>query len=152
MPESRADSAIGSKWVAAEDGEEFLPGQRAEVIAAIKPLSPTRPDLVEKPCQGCRVPRHSVIRIVSAQLLVQLLVLVTDRQVSIISAPVVNAANRSSEAILGGFEFDDPVPIPGSCPVMGEAQEVKRSRTIVWRLLLALLCPSPLLHWDCGEA
>ena len=71
----------------------------------------------------------------SAQLLVELLVLFTDRQVSIVSAPVVDAANRSSKAILGGLVFDNPVPIPGSCPVVGEAQEVKRSRTIVWWLI-----------------
>jgi hypothetical protein len=68
----------------------------------------------------------------SAQLLVELLVLFTDRQVPIVSAPVVDAANRSSKAILGGLESDNPVPIFGACPIMGEAQEVKRTRTIVW--------------------
>ena len=138
MSESRTDSANGSHRVTTEDGKEFLPGQRANAIAAIKPPSPSWPDLVEKPCQRSRVPRHSVVRIVSAQLLVELLVLFPDRQVPIVSAPVVDAANRSSKAILGGLEFDDPVPIPGTCPVMGEAQEVKRTRTIVWWLILSL--------------
>jgi hypothetical protein len=67
----------------------------------------------------------------AAQLLVEILVLLTDRQVSIVSAPVVDAANRSCEAIRGGLEFDHPVPIPGACPIMSEAQVIKRSKTIV---------------------
>ena len=122
MLESRADGANGSKRVTAEDGKEFLPGQRAKAIAAVKPLSPTRPDLVEKPCQRSGVPRYAaVVRVVSAQLLVELLVLFINRQMPVVPAPTVDVPNRSAEAVSGGLEFDNPVSIPGTGPVMGEA-------------------------------
>ena len=50
-------------------------------------------------------------------------------------APVVDVPNRSTKAVRGGLEFDNPVPISGACPIMGEAQKVKRPRTIVCWLI-----------------
>lgn len=66
VPESRADRAIGSERVSTKDDKKFLPGQRAEVVAAVKPPPPLLSDLMKKPSQRSRVSRYSLVRIVSA--------------------------------------------------------------------------------------
>ena len=46
-----------------------------------------------------------------------------------ISAPLADAPNRSTEAVRGCFLLDHPVPTPRLCPVVGEAQQVECSPT-----------------------
>ena len=114
----------------AQDDKELFPGQRTEVVAAVEPPPPTMLDLVKEPCLRCRVSRNPVVRIMSAKLLVELLVLCTDREKPIVSAPVVDTANRWCKAIPGGLKLDDPVLIPRTCPEVSESQDVKSPRTI----------------------
>ena len=37
-------------------------------------------------------------------------------------APLANSLQRSAESVLGGLAFDDPSPLPGASPVVGEPQ------------------------------
>jgi hypothetical protein len=49
----------------------------------------------------------------------------------ILLTPLVDVPDGSAEAIGGCLLFDNPVTVPRACPVMGESQEVKSSRTII---------------------
>ena len=58
---------------------EPLPVHRADVVAAIEPLTPSVLDFLAKPVHCVRVSRDSVVRVVSTQLLVKLVLLFRDR-------------------------------------------------------------------------
>ena len=107
-----------------EDATELLPSQRAKTVAAVKPLVPPSPDFVEKSCQGSRVARDSIVGVMPAKLLIQLLLLLLNRQMPVCLTPRVNAPHCSAEAVGGCLLLDDPVTALGTCPVMGEAQQV----------------------------
>ena len=74
----------------------------------------------------------------TAQFLIQLLVLLRDRQMPIVLTPLVDVSDGATEAISGGLEYDNPVTFPGACPIMGESQKVKGTRTIAGWLVPVL--------------
>jgi len=95
--------AGGSQRVTAEQSTEFRPVHRADVVAAIEPLTPSILDLLAESVHTSRVPRDSVIRVVSTQLLVELLLLFSKRQVPIVVAPLIDATHGSGETIRSGL-------------------------------------------------
>jgi hypothetical protein len=67
----------------------------------------------------------------SVQLLVQFLLLLADRSVPILVAPLVHTLNGSAESVFGGLKFDNPVTFLGNSPIVSESKQVKGFRTIV---------------------
>ena len=126
------DGADASQRESLEESAEQSPVERTLAVATQEPLPPTTLDFVKKPGQRRPVPGDTVVRVVTAQLFIQFVLLLSERQVPIGLAPRVNAPHCSAEAIGGCLEFDNPVTVPGACPIMGESQKVKGSRTIGW--------------------
>jgi len=124
--------AHGSQRKTLEETAKPRPGERAFAVATQEPLPPTTLDFVTKPGQGRSVTRDTVVRVMTAELFIQFLLLFTERQVPVSLTPRVNAPHCSAESISGGLEFDNPVTVPGPYPVVGEAQQVKSPRTFVW--------------------
>lgn len=101
-------------------------------VAATEPLPPSDLDFILEPSQRSRVFRHAIVGVKSAQFLAQLLLLLPERPVPVDPTPRVDAPHRSAESIGGRLQFDDPVTTPRPSPVVGEAQQVKRSWTLGW--------------------
>ena len=123
--------ASRSKWVTAEQGTEFLPMHRADVVAAIEPLTPSILDLLAKPVHASGVPSDPVVRVVSTQLLVKLLLLFVNRQVPIAAAPLIDATHGAGETIRGSLQLDHPVTFQRNSPVVSESKKVEGTRRIV---------------------
>ena len=57
--------------------------------------------------------------------------MLADRQMPVVAALMVDAANRATEAIFGSLKLDHPVALQGFRPIVGESQQVKRLRTSI---------------------
>jgi hypothetical protein len=66
----------------------------------------------------------------SVEFLSQLDVLLADWSVSVIAAPMSDAPHGSSKAARRGFAFDNPRSSARLPPIVGEAQQVKRTWNI----------------------
>src|SRR6516165_426945 len=80
-----------SQWVTTDDATEFRPSHRAQTVPAIKPLTPSSPNFMEKPGQGTGVTRDAIVRIMPAKLLVELRLLLPKRSMSVRLTPQINA-------------------------------------------------------------
>ena len=74
------------------------------------------------------ITRNAVVGKVASKFLTQLLMLFRNRFVSVAAAPLRDPFESPSEALLGGFALDDPIPSTRLAPIVGEAQEVEGSR------------------------
>ena len=121
-----------SHWdqrVTLEETSEHVPSQRPLAVAAVKPLTPATSDFTVETCQSAPVPGDTVVRAVTAYLLVQFLLLNSDRLMPIEPAPRVNAPHCAAEALGGCLAFDNPLTFSRLTPVVGEAEKVKRPGT-----------------------
>ncbi len=57
--------------------------------------------------------------------------LLSDRQVPIVVAPLIDAPNGSAETIRSGLKLDHPVTFQGDGPIVSESEKVKCTKTIV---------------------
>ena len=117
-----AHRGSGSVRVKMEQRAELFPMHRADVVAAIEPLTPSILDFLAEPVHRFRVARYSIIRVVSAQLLIERLLLFRERQVTIVVALPVDAAHGSGETVRRCFQLDHPVTLQGDSPVMSETK------------------------------
>lgn len=92
-----------------EQRAELLPVQRADVVAAIGPLTPSILDFLAEPVHRFRIPLDSVVCVVPSQLLVERLLLLSKRQVPAVVAPLIDATHGTGETIRGRFQLDHPV-------------------------------------------
>ena len=86
------------------------------------------PDLlsfVVKETQGAHVAGYSEVSIVSAEFQRNLLVLVSQRHVAVLPAPVLERTYASSKAVSCSFPVDDPFSLPRFTPVVGKTKEIE---------------------------
>ena len=64
-------------------------------------------------------------------ILIQLLVLLVDREMPVVAAPAVNALSCPRKAVLRRLESDHPVAIQRDTPIVSELEKVECSKTII---------------------
>ncbi len=135
MTAHRMDGCRVDEGVALLKSGEPGPRQPIPALAAAKPFPPQTPHLLPKSLQRNVVARDPVVSVVSAEFLIQCLVLLRNRAVSVEPAPLGNRPDCPRKSARGRFALHHPVPLPGSCPIMGESQQVERSRRRPRRLI-----------------
>ena len=74
-----------------------------------------------------RIAGDSVIRVVPAKLRRQGGLLLSERDVAVLAAPLHDRLQRPAEAALGRLALHRPVPLERPAPVVGEPQEIART-------------------------
>ena len=95
--------------------------------SVIQPVTPCTSYLEVYQVEGSRVERDAVVLVVTSQFRAQGLVLVFNRVVAMVTAPLPERTNATIESAAVGFPFNDVPSLPGFAPVMGKAQKVKRA-------------------------
>ncbi len=108
-----------------------FPGHSGTLRAAVKPLAPRLPNGLCEARDRFEVPGDAVVPKVTGQLLREALVLLADIIVAVLPTPVRDPLDCPSEAVLRGPLLDDPLPGERLTPVVREAQQIERPRTLV---------------------
>ncbi len=119
MTAHRMDGCRVDEGVALLKSGEPGPRQPIPALAAAKPFPPQTPHLLPKSLQRNVVARDPVVSVVSAEFLIQCLVLLRNRAVSVEPAPLGNRPDCPRKSARGRFSLHHPVPLPGSCPSNG---------------------------------
>src|SRR5215510_11834249 len=94
----------------------------------MKPPTPDALHGVEKASESPPVPGDAEVRVVPLQLPGQSVVLVGDRRMPVLLAPLRYPAQRAAEAAGRRLLHHHPVALPGATPVVREAQQVEAPR------------------------
>jgi hypothetical protein len=116
--------------VALEETSEHVPSHRPLAVAAVKPLTPATSDFTVETGQSGPIPSDTVVRAVTAYLLIQFLLLEPDWLMPMESAPCRNAPHCTAESFGSCLAFDNPLAFARSTPVMGETEKVKCPGTL----------------------
>jgi hypothetical protein len=103
------------------------PGKAAAPRATRQPFPPGTLHRVTETTQPFDVARYSVVRKVTTQLLPQCLMLLRDRTMAVLPAPLSDPADRLAEPARGRATLHHPVPLQRPAPLVRETQQVKRS-------------------------
>jgi len=115
--------------VATQESDEPTHARPVPAPAASQPFPPQSPHFLPEPGQRDAVTRDPVVSTVTAEFLAECLVLLRDRPVPVVPAPLGHRPDGPGEAARRRLAFHHPIPLAGTCPVMGESQQVERPGT-----------------------
>src|SRR6266436_3341014 len=117
------DAGLGERVVL----EEHIQALPAECVAP--PAQPSLPgphELMPVPSQPSHIARHAVVGVVASRHRTQMTLLLPDRLVQVMTAPVAHRRKPAREPAFGRHLPHHVVASPRLAPDMGEAQEVER--------------------------
>ena len=113
------------QWVPGQQFVEAGPWGHALTITPRQPLAPNAHHLIGEPTQAPTVAANAVVSEVAPHHRRQMAMLVADRPVTVLPAPVINRGHRASKAALGRHLPNHLLAVPRPSPDMGQAQEVE---------------------------
>jgi hypothetical protein len=96
----------------------------------MEPFLPDAPDPLLKLLHPWAMARDAVVRTVPLQFLAELLVLLRNRPVPIVAAPLGDLLASPTQALTGGLLFDDPLPSLRLAPVVGASKGIDGARLV----------------------
>ena len=106
---------------------EALPGHASPPASPTKPFTPQPLRFVSELVQCLEAAGDAVVRIVTPEHATQRRLLVAQFPVPMFSTPLANRPQRSAESVLGRLALDDPSPLPGAAPVVGEPHSPRKT-------------------------
>ncbi len=133
LPAHRVDRHRVRKAVSLLKSGKPTPRGTIPAFAAHKPLPPNATHLLAEPVQHNAVARDSVVGVVPAHLLTEYLIMLGDRSVSIRATPLGYRPDGPGETARRRLPLDHPIALPGTTPVVREAQQVERPGAVAVR-------------------
>src|SRR5215467_9473612 len=128
------------QWVPGQKFVEAGPWDHASTMTPRQPLAPDPNHLPGEPAQAPTVAANTVIGEVAPHHRRQVTMLVADRPVAVVPAPVINRGHRTGKPALGRHLPNHILAVPGPPPDMGKPKEVEagsirlRMSRVLWSL------------------